>query len=104
MEWTSFVGWILSPVCSELVGVVITHARQIRSSDNAMKEGMRVLLRQQLIALHEEWVLEKGYAPVYIKELSTSIYNAYHELRGNGTGTQVHKEIMACPSEEKTHD
>lgn len=55
---------------------------------------MRALLRQQLIDYHAEYVASGAACPVRIKEQATSVYNAYHSLGGNGTGTQLYQEIL----------
>ena len=63
---------------------------------DAMREGMIVLLRQKLIDIHEKWVIEQGYVPVEIKRQADDIYRAYHTLGGNGTGTELRREILAA--------
>lgn len=61
-----------------------------------MRNGMRVLLRQQLIDYHRDYVVSGKPCPVRIKEQATSVHDAYHALGGNGTGTQLWQEIMAA--------
>lgn len=80
--------------------VVATHRR-----NRAMEHGMTAILRQQLIELHRIWVIERGYAPVEIKEQADDIYEAYSGLGGNGTGTELHRQILeahAVPPKEVT--
>lgn len=62
--------------------------------DKAMEDGLRVLLRQQLIDYHKEYVASGKPCPVRIKEQATAVHDAYAGLDGNGTGTQLWHEIM----------
>ena len=93
--WT-VLGWVLSPVCAALAGALLGYARSARRADRAMADGMRALLRQQLVDYHRLYVASGGPCPVSIKEQATEVYEAYHALGGNGTGTRLHEEIMAA--------
>lgn len=92
------VGWILAPLCAALVAYIIATAQAARKSDRehevAMEQGMRALLRQQLIDYHRRYVAEGRPCPVGVKEQATAVYSAYHGLGGNGTGTHLYEEIM----------
>lgn len=68
--------------------------RSSKTEDEAMRNGMRALLRQQLIDYHRDYVVSGKPCPVRIKEQATSVHDAYHALGGNGTGTQLWQEIM----------
>ena len=95
--WT-LAGWIFAPLFSAVVGYLVATKQAVRKRDRehdkAMEQGMRALLRQQLIDYHAEYVASGAACPVRIKEQATSVYNAYHSLGGNGTGTQLYQEIM----------
>ena len=99
------LGWILAPVCSGLV-VYIREQRKMAKvkedaqkqakseHDKAMEDGLRALLRQQLIDYHRDYVASGKPCPVRIKEQATAVHDAYAALGGNGTGTQLWHEIM----------
>lgn len=91
--WT-VLGWFLSPICASLVTALIMKCKSKNAHDKAMENGMRGLLRQQLIDYHHQYVASGGPCPVRIKEQATAIHDAYVALGGNGTGTQLWKEIM----------
>ena len=93
MEFSAIINLVLAPLCAALFGALATQAKQLRSSDKAMREGMRTLLRQ-----HHRYVVKAEPCPIEIKEQSTRIYEAYHALGGNGTGTRLYKEIMSLPT------
>lgn len=90
----TILGWVLSPVCAALITALITMRRNSKTEDEAMRNGMRALLRQQLIDYHRDYVVSGKPCPVRIKEQATSVHDAYHALGGNGTGTQLWQEIM----------
>lgn len=98
MEFSAIINLVLAPLCAALFGALATQAKQLRRSDKAMREGMRTLLRQQLVNLHHRYVVKAEPCPIEIKEQSTRIYEAYHALGGNGTGTRLYKEIMSLPT------
>ncbi len=95
---TTLIGWFFAPLCSGLVGYMLAVLNSMRKRnaehDEAMEQGMRALLRQQLIDYHADYVASGGPCPIRIKEQATSVYNAYHALGGNGTGTQLYQEIL----------
>lgn len=99
------LGWVLAPVCASLVTYIVSQrsaAKAVEEArgkaksahDKAMEDGMRVLLRQQLIDYHRQYVASGKPCPVRIKEQATSVHDAYAAIGGNGTGTQLWNEIM----------
>ena len=103
-EVSSMVGWVLAPLLSACVGYLLAavrgFARRGSQHDKAMEQGMRALLRQQLIDYHRDYVVSGHACPVRVKEQATSVYAAYHDLGGNGTGTKLYQEIMNAHVEE----
>ena len=70
--------------------------------DELIKEGLQSLLRQDIIRTNDRYV-EKGYAPVYVKEGLERAYKTYHKLGGNDVATGLYHEVMALrenPKEE----
>ncbi len=57
----------------------------------------RVLLRNELVRMHRDWVEEKGYITLEALEYAQNTYEAYNELRGNGSGTKLWHDIKALP-------
>ena len=54
----------------------------------------------ELIDYHRDYVVSGRACPVRVKEQATSVYAAYHDLGGNGTGTKLYQEIMNAHVEE----
>lgn len=65
----------------------------------AMREGVRSLLRAEIIQSYEKYT-DRGYCPIYARETLTKAYEAYHAMGGNGTGTDFYKKTMALPTGE----
>ena len=86
--------WALPSALGAVVGVLATQVRHKSEADRALREGMVALLRAQLIDMHERYVESGDGCPVAVKEQATSIYQPYHALGGNGTGTRLYQEIM----------
>lgn len=73
--------------------------RKEEAKDKAVEDGMRVLLHAELLAIYQRHV--DGHAPISLRtqEEADSIYLIYHDkLGGNGTGTELHRKIMALPA------
>ena len=93
-------GWAATSVIGALVGAVVASCKRRSAKGDAMEQGMRALMRQELITLHKDYVVDLGYCPVMIKEHAGHVYRAYHALGGNGTGTQLYEEILDCHVED----
>lgn len=62
--------------------------------------GTQCLLRAEIIRQHEKY-MDRGYCPVYAREALTRVYESYHALGGNGTMTELYKQVMALPTDER---
>lgn len=61
------------------------------------RDAIKSLLRSEIITMHGRYV-ERGEIPIYAQENVQAMYEAYHELGGNGTVTKLVREIMALPT------
>ncbi|MBI0089142.1 hypothetical protein H3T86_00190 [Bifidobacterium sp. W8113] len=102
------LGWVVPILLSGLVGWLsksLTHQREAeRARDEAqeararaMQEGLRTLLRAELLEIHAKHV-PLGRIPVADMEETDRVYRAYHSLGGNGAGTKLYEEIKALPT------
>lgn len=78
-------GWLLK-----------SHKREA-ARDRAMETGLRTLLRAELLEIHAKYV-PLGYIPLEVMEEADRVYQAYHSLGGNGTGTKIYEELKALPT------
>lgn len=86
------VDWLIPFGCGGLAGWTARTVRQLA----ALKTGMQDLLRAQLIQIHGSTVALGRPVPVDLKEEADRVYQSYHALGGNGTGTRLHDEIMSA--------
>ncbi|WEV72161.1 hypothetical protein [Bifidobacterium sp. ESL0790] len=60
----------------------------------ALVHGMQAMMRGELHRIHRETV-ERGLpVDMDVAEEADDIYEAYHQLGGNGLGTKLHQEII----------
>lgn len=74
----------------------------VRESDRTkqIENGLQSLLRAEIIRSHEKY-MDKEFCPVYAREALTRIYESYHALGGNGTMTELYKQVMALPTDKE---
>lgn len=74
----------------------------MRQNDRSkqIESGLQSLLRAEIIRSHEKY-MDKGYCPVYAREALNRIYESYHALGGNGTMTELYKQVMALPTDNE---
>ena len=79
---------------------------EMRQNDRSkqIESGLQSLLRAEIIRSHEKY-MDKQYCPVYAREALNRIYESYHALGGNGTMTELYKQVMALPTDkEDSHE
>ncbi len=95
---------LISCAVSSLAGAAVTYfftrLKNGVKREKAIDEGVRSLLRNQLIEYHDKYT-GRGYCPIYVKESARRSYEAYHQLGGNGVVTKLFEDIMELPEEEK---
>lgn len=97
MEVGAVVGWFLAPVCAALAGAVIAQARQLGSNQRAMREGLKALLRQQIVNAYRDYVIEGKTLTVERKHELVEQYEAYAAIGGNGTGRAMYDAVCEVP-------
>lgn len=112
------VNAILSMVLSALIGIAIENIKHYREAkrkmfeDNQVKEDTVIAALKALLhnALEEHCATaeERGYITYDEVETINNIYEPYHALHGNGSGTDFHDRALRLPhkrsnqNEEKT--
>lgn len=96
----TFVTAIISSLASALVASVVASSKsrikKEKQTMDALNAGMRALLWRELNEIHKEAVFSNGLTPDERHNLET-IYDAYHTIGGNGTGTRIYEEAMKLP-------
>ena len=75
-----------------LLGYIVWLLKQQKKSRDANSRGTMLLLRSQLIDYHSKY-MKRGSIPSYAYENFIEMYDAYHELGGNGMVTHMKEEI-----------
>lgn len=76
-------------------GWLLKSHRKEEAKDRAMEEGLRTLLHAELLDIYQHHVVEHNPISLSTQEEAGHIYQAYHALGGNGTGTYMYQKIMA---------
>ncbi len=93
---TSVVSCVVSFFLGGLLALVAAKFKGMMKREKALQEGVKSLLRNQLIDYHEVYT-ERGYCPIYVKESARRSYEAYHQLGGNGVVTRLYNHLMDLP-------
>lgn len=91
--------WVLTGALGALAGWAHGALRRTRGEDEAMKQGMRSLLRGEIVRMHHEGARE-GRATTSDKDVMQRTYDSYHALGGNGVATRYFDEFMELPAME----
>lgn len=79
-----------------ILGYIVWMLKRQNQKRDANSRGTMLILRVQLIEYHEEWTA-RGYVTKHGIENFLEMYDAYHELGGNGMVTQLLKEVKELP-------
>lgn len=96
-----WVEWALGIIATVLIALyrrIALRMKAEQSKNEAIQDGMRALLRDRIIILHDKY-MERGTCPVHGRDTITDMYNCYHALGGNGTVTALKEEVMHLPTE-----
>ena len=76
-----------------LLGYIVWLLKRQKKDRDANGKGTMLLLRVQLIEYHDRYMKE-GHIPSYALENFIEMYEAYHDLGGNGMVTEMYKEVL----------
>ena len=76
-----------------VLGYIVWLLKRQKKDRDANGKGTMLLLRVQLIEYHDRY-MALGHIPSYALENFIEMYEAYHELGGNGMVTAMYKEIL----------
>lgn len=68
-----------------------------RERINDIESGVKCLLRDRIIERYNHY-MEQESIPIYGMENVSDMYEAYHDLGGNGTITKLVEELEKLPS------
>lgn len=74
--------------------------KQRQAEQDALKEGMKAILHDKLFQICSTY-LSLGYIPAdeaeEILDNAKIVYDAYHGIGGNGTGTTLYERLTSLP-------
>ena len=91
--WLEFVFGAVAAGLSAGYAHLKKRLREETEKNRAIENGLRDILRIQILDSYDKCI-STGSISVSRKDALDSAYKSYHALGGNGTITQVHKEIM----------
>lgn len=88
-----FIKWVVPLVCGAIAAAALAAIRKERKKVDAIGDGMRALLRAELIRAHREYYEEGRPLTLSMRTHLASVYDAYHSLNGNGSATKMWDDI-----------
>lgn len=71
-----------------------------RKEADALRAGVRSLLRSEIVSAHRDYVERQGYMSLEQREYVQRTYEAYAGLGGNDVGHRLYSELMELPTKE----
>ena len=94
--------WLFTnPIASQVIGIGVAAAcgylgaqvKRLSARDAALYDGMKALLRRQLVDDFERYVVDGVSMSIERKQEITDCYAAYHALGGNGVGAEMYDKL-----------
>lgn len=80
-----------------LAGWVAASAKQHVGYDRAMRDGMKSVLRKELVDAYDKYVADGCPMTVERRHELEEAYRSYRALGGNGTGEAMYKALSKVP-------
>ena len=87
-------------VLTALMGYIVWLLQKQKTDRDANSRGTMLLLRVQLIEYHSKYT-KLGEIPSYAYQNFCEMYDAYHQLGGNGMVTKMKEEIEELHLKQK---
>ena len=103
-EWITkyWVEWLFGLFAAGItlaVRGVSGRLKKQQTENQALRDGMRSLLRAQIISSCER-AMHDGWCGTRLSDTINDLYNSYHALGGNGVVTSVVEQTMRLPAVE----
>jgi hypothetical protein len=92
----SWINTAIGALATAFVGVIIASFKNIWRKQKAENEGLQALLHDRIFSICGDCE-NKGYATIEEKRNLQYLYDPYHALGGNGTGTNYYKQTLNMP-------
>lgn len=84
----SYAGWRMNRYQKE---------EETRQQKDAARDKLQLSMARCILIRECNHYLRKGHAPLYALDSVTEMYEAYHELGGNGAVTGIYDEFLRLP-------
>lgn len=95
----SLLGLIGVPSLGVVVGWLIKVIKAEKKERDALKKGVQAMLRSQMINAFNKWYVDKGYAPIWVRDNFENLWVQYETLGDNGVMEDIYKKFMSLPTE-----
>lgn len=85
--------WALTGVLALIATALWRQLKRMKTETDALKRGMQMQLRAELISMHHQWIAEQGYMPVDVKTLWHDMFRAYEALGENGIISALYEDV-----------
>ena len=87
------IEWVITAILAGAVGWFGNSLRKKQTHDDAMEQGMRVLLRTQIVDGYYKYHVQQKKMTVERRAELDETFDAYTKLGGNGTVAQLFHEL-----------
>lgn len=87
------IEWAITAVLAGAAGWAAATLRRRRTHDDAMEQGMRAILRKQIVDAYDIYHVQHRRLTVERKREIDEMFEAYSALGGNGTVADMYHEI-----------
>lgn len=84
---------IISIVVAAICGWLSAQAHRLKKRDAALYEGMKAVLRRELVDDYENYVVDSSQLSLERKREIDECFAAYTALGGNGTAAQMYDRL-----------
>lgn len=91
---------IVSLLVTAVVGYIGKELYKTMQEQKALKKGVKAMLHDRLYQ-SARFYIQQGFIDMDGLTNIGLIYEAYHELHGNGTGTDLYNRVRALPIREE---
>lgn len=98
-DFLSLLGLIGVPSLGVVIGWLAKNLKAQRKRQEALERGVQAMLRSQMINYYNKWFVDKGYAPIWVKDNFENVWTQYEALGENGVMDKIHEEFMSLPTE-----
>lgn len=89
---------VVLPIALSYIISLLVKQNKVRKANS---RGTMLILRRDIIDDHEKY-MTRGEIPTYAYENFVEMYEAYHDLGGNGLATKMYEEIQELHLKTKT--